>query len=205
MSYMPFTLSHADQEAINMVDITIPLSKPTTAIKGIDGDFKIPFQFPPVITSDGKGMKWKETDAKLYEPIVNFDGANARKIQLKWKYVVTGAEWHPSKIKGILMRLRAYYYRTLDSIGSLNISGADEYIPLIYINRLYNIVTQSSTWRSSNLSITPSDRLVYYNRNTITPLSYEISMDLSLVTNIVFEEEPKQDINAENFPEQDWA
>jgi len=201
-----FKLSPADQQAIQDVIMNIPLSDPQTAIKGLEDTYKIPFQFPPVITSDSKGMNWKETNAKLYEPMITYDGASARKIQLKWKYIVTGDEWSPTFIKNILMTLRAYFYRSLDAVGSLNLSGSEKSLPLIIIEKLYNIVTQSSTWRSSNVSITPSDRLVYYD-SIVTPLSYEVSMDLSLVTKIVFGEKGngEQEINAEDRPKQDWA
>ena len=202
---MNFELTSADRDIVSSINISIGLSTPKCQVSGISGDFRIPFQFPPIITSDGKSMSWKTKNVQLYEPMINYDGASARKIQLKWKYIITGNEWNPYRIKGILTHLRAYYYRALDAKGGFNLEETFAALPLITIYRLYNIITSESTWRSSSISITPSNKLVSFNE-IYTPLSYEVGIDLELVTQLQFDDKTKQKIeNAKKFPQEDWA
>lgn len=193
-------LTQIDRDFINQVKISMDFGKPKVAVPTWAGAtvWQVPFQFAPRITQDSKRASWKQENQKYYEPIVHYDGADARQIQLKWRYAVTGGYWNGKKwnalnIHKILSNLKAYYYRTFDSYGAINVDGNTEAMPIIKIDQLYQYIPSgggTSTWRSTNINITPSEHMVYDNTSNFSsalfPLFVDVSMDLLLITQIEF-------------------
>lgn len=76
-------------------------------------DYRVPFQFPPKVTSDSKSGDWDEQASNSYfsEPIPTFKGSKPRTINIKWSYVVDGGIWTTKNISTIVRALRGYFTR----------------------------------------------------------------------------------------------
>lgn len=75
--------------------------------------YKVPFQFPPKVTSDSKSGDWDEQASNSYfsEPIPTFKGSKPRTINIKWSYVIDGSQWTTKRVSTIVRALRGYFTR----------------------------------------------------------------------------------------------
>lgn len=136
----------------------------------------INFQFPPLVKSDQKKANWKTIDQASFEPVAFYMGSEARAISLQWEYVVTSknssgsTKWNIDRITKMLRNIKAYFYVTLSE-------GAEATtFPLFHL-KLFEYAPlddKYSTWRGTNVSITPSGPLItdndksFYMKHTIT-------------------------------------
>src|SRR5690554_6163359 len=110
---MSYEMTRHDLRIVESVKMT--LSEYPAAIDGLDTT--IHFQFPPKITSDGKGAIWDKGSMPSYEPIYLFGGAEPRSIQLTAEYVVNGAltpiggPWTTENISKLVHNTKAHLYR----------------------------------------------------------------------------------------------
>lgn len=75
--------------------------------------YKVPFQFPPKVTSDSKSGDWDEQASNSFfsEPIPTFKGSKPRTISIKWSYVIDGNQWTTKRVSTIVRALRGYFTR----------------------------------------------------------------------------------------------
>lgn len=115
--------------------------------------FKIPFQFPPKITADGKSATWKLEDKASWEQIAIWQGATSRKISIESKYVIDNyddsgdSNWTGLKISNIAHLAKAYFYRSIQD------GNNDGLVPAVYIQSMYGNVRSSSSWRMTDVSV----------------------------------------------------
>ena len=91
-----------DREAAESFILIMPNS--------ISGKAAIPLQFPPKIVRDSKSANWEETHTMGYEEFAIWKGARARTINLEIEYVVWGSTWSVTKIRDIIMKMKAHLY-----------------------------------------------------------------------------------------------
>ena len=140
---------------------------------------RIPFQFPPRVTSDTKVSKWFSTDLKAYEPLKIFDGSEARKFTLEFEYIATGeGEFSPSGIANILRSIKSYGYITVsEAIGNYPTVS-----PVIY-DILPTGGGRRANCRLMNISITHGPEVVKEG-NVFFHLYTKVNLELELVTKI---------------------
>jgi len=164
-------LNPIDQEITNSINLQV-----LGAVGG--GGTSIPIQYPPKFFADSKQSNWDGKDQGAYEPIRTYKGSEARSLQLKLYYVVTGGIWTPTRIASIGRDIRSYYYNTVRF-------GLKEY-PIVRLNA-YEIVPQSGgqqmTLIMMNTSASYSEELVRFGGKTF-PLRTEYTLDLESATRI---------------------
>lgn len=186
-SLVPFDerLTRAALLRISVVDAT----------SNFGASFEVPFQFPPRVLTDGKVTNWHSVDAKSYEPIKIFMGAESRRFTLSFEYVATGSgDFTAFNIANILRGIKAYAY---DEAGNKSKARV----------RVYNIIgeTEPAPCRIMSISISHGEEIVE-NNGGIFPLHTQVSIDLELSTQIAdFEgEEPKIIGEEAPFPKFEW-
>ncbi len=75
---------------------------------------RVPFQFPPKVTSDSKAGDWKEEAKRGLEPTVVWTSGKSRTLAIEWTYIVGekgpgGYIYTTEFIKQTVAWLRAYY------------------------------------------------------------------------------------------------
>ena len=167
------------------------------------GNYDVPFQFPPIITTDNKGGNWKEINCRSEEPIALFEGATPREISVNWSYIVTGerspvypVQFDVLGVSTIVKSIRGYFFNRA-------------YSNLVVKFFAYNIVGDGGiddqndrawSFRITSLNVTHSDVMVkdvisvadrkgdtnsgQYARNLIYPLETKITATLKYYVNI---------------------
>jgi hypothetical protein len=85
----------------------------------LSGDYsgRVVFQFPPIVTSDGRSAEWVERNLRGDQPVFVFKLSKAREIKLEWTYIVgMGANggtlngaWTTKDVKNQVSGLRNYF------------------------------------------------------------------------------------------------
>ena len=83
---------------------------------GCDGH-GITFQFPPLVTGDGRTGTWEESELPADMALSVYITSAARKWTLEWTYIVGEAGWTAEQIKFNLSNLRAYYTQSPSGSG----------------------------------------------------------------------------------------
>lgn len=138
---------------------------------------EVPIQFPVRIKSKNKTSNWVIKEKASYEPEVVFKGADATKITLEIKYLVTGGKWGIETIAKSVHTIMGYFYRTVQE-GS---QGA----PLVQLI-LYEVCPDKpeiSTWRMDDASMAYSDELVKQGA-LVYPQLITATLSLSMLTRI---------------------
>ncbi len=157
--------------------------------RGID----VPFQFPPVIKSDNKGVEYDEINYKNIEPLAIFKSSNAREISMEWVYMVTGGpigdeNWTAQRVSEIVKGIRGYFYAT--TLDQFQETDDGETNNLIIKFSAYDVVgtTQGNidrryidtwTFRSDGINIRHSDTVIT-DGTASYPLRTDLSMKLKL-------------------------
>jgi hypothetical protein len=164
---MAFVLADVDLNAIKQINI-----------KGNPSGFTLNsdnIQFPPIITKDSKSGNWETKDSSSSEPIAYLRSSNPRNLGLKFEWVV-GGRWGPEKVHKTVDDVKKYFYLVY-------LNKFDDNYPAVEITKLYNIITQRTTWRMNSVDVTYSPELVNIN-NIWYPLHVVLTMDLLAVTKI---------------------
>jgi hypothetical protein len=85
------------------------------------GNIRIPFQFPPRITSDGRKGDWRDGELPGAEPVAAFRKSGAREITLTWTYIVDGGSWTTLRIAQLVRATRGYFGRVRDAADYRNL------------------------------------------------------------------------------------
>jgi hypothetical protein len=130
VEYSPFDLALCDPRNMFMeLRVGGEQAKPLGNFVGELGRSKVLFQYPPKIESDDREAKWDEKEMRGDEPMALFKTSSARKITMKWSYVIDdpssndtspsafggaagGAKvpiWNIPTIKEQIRRLRGYF------------------------------------------------------------------------------------------------
>ena len=166
---------------------------------------RIPFQFPPRITSETKSTNWQEKNQRSFEPVKVYDGSTARAITLEFEYIATGSdEFSAQKIARYLRELKEYYYKAV-------VSGPEEKQYPTFQVGIYDIVPSSITkahFRLHNLTINYSSEIISFSaeRSLVSfPLHTSVTLGLELVTNLSFEgTEPKEKVSPLEAMKPEW-
>jgi hypothetical protein len=164
---MPFILADIDQKAIGQVQI-----------KGNPSGFTLNsgnLQFPPIVTKDSKSGNWETKDSSSYEPIAYLKSSNPRNLGLKFEWVV-GGQWTPDRIHKTIDDVKKYFYMVY-------LAKFDDNYPAVEITKLYNLITQRTTWRMNSVDVTYSPEMIAIG-GTWYPLHTIMTMDLLAVTKI---------------------
>jgi len=85
----------------------------------LDETSTIEFQFPPRLTSDGKGADWVEKGQRDGTTIDAYRTAKARSFTIEWTYLCgMGAGWTTDKVKNNVEKIKKYFYREGDDIAT---------------------------------------------------------------------------------------
>jgi hypothetical protein len=188
---MAFILADADVDALKQVNI-----------KGNPSGFTLNsdnLQFPPIITKDTKNANWHTTDAMSYEPIAFFKSANPRDLGLEFQWII-GGKWDPDKVHKTIDDVKKYFY-------TCYLGSSFQQYPIVEITKLYNIITQRTTWRLNSVNVVYSPELVNVNGKWY-PLNVKLSMDLLSITKLKGDQggdTPMQELNTlEDSPKPGW-
>lgn len=132
---------------------------------------RIPFQFPPRITSDVKTANWKEAFQASYEPLAIWMGSEARTIRLEAEYIVS-SRFTAQRISILMHAVKAYFYNNAKNI-----------FPKVKLS-IYEIVGITggiATFRAKSVSITYGDGIIQDGAFAF-PLYSKFSMELALTT-----------------------
>jgi hypothetical protein len=188
---MAFTLAKADKDAIGQVNIT---GKPS-GFSLNSGNL----QFPPTITKDSKSANWQTTDLMSYEPLAFFKSANPRDLGLEFQWVV-GGQWSPEKVHKTIDDVKKYFY-------TCYMGSAFQEYPIVEITKLFNLITQRTTWRMNSVNVTYSPELVNIGGKWY-PLHVKLTMDLLSVTKLKGDasgDTPMQELSSlEDSPKPGW-
>jgi hypothetical protein len=177
---MAFEILPADKAICDTIDIRIS-ANPDPIDGGPPGfGAKIPLQFPPKFMSDGKSANWKQVKATSYEPVIIYQGSNARAISIEITYINDGDKFKGSKIADIEKMIKAYFYRRQeDSVVNS---------PMIEIRRFYSAVHPTSgeltTWRAKDVDIQHGDGIILAVDGSPYPLSSKVTLNLETYTQL---------------------
>jgi len=147
---------------------------------GPGGGKEIPFQFPPVVTADGKKSQWDEKARPAYEPIVVWNGASAREVTIDMTYIVAGGQWTADNIKNIAREFKRIHYGLIAQRASL---------PVIIINLYNSIIGSGGKFRISSTSIKYGKTYILERGASAWPLTTKITITGSLVTKVKIPED----------------
>jgi hypothetical protein len=155
------------REGRQLEDSDINVGRPT----------EIPIQFPPKIKSNSKAAKWYTDHQASYEPVAVWLGADATKLQVELKYVVTGGPWNIENISKAVHTIMGYFYR--------DIRAGERGAPVIRI-AIYETAPETSeisTWRLENASVIHGDEIVVEGDKAYHQVS-TVTMNLAMITRI---------------------
>ena len=131
--------------------------------------YRVPFQFPPRVTSDSKSGDWNETSSNsvLSEPVATFNGSKPRTINIKWSYIVDdidSAGWTTKKIATITQALRGYFTRMDNNY----LAGNFNYKPTLVYFQMYRNQYNSRTFRLESADISFSENLIVPSKKDLS-------------------------------------
>lgn len=166
---MSWSLTNADRDALSNVSIKFP---------NVTLDSNT-LQFPPKITKDGKSGIFDEQDLGAYEPLPIYKGAKSRELGLEFQWVM-GAYFVPEEVHFTISSMKDYYYGAF-----ISVAGGSRF-PIVTIEKLYEVITQTSTWRMTDLNITYSEELIKVT-GIWYPLHVKVAISLKSTTKIAMD------------------
>ena len=168
----------------------------------------VEFQFPPKITNDSMSGDFKNVTTPIpgHYPMFVYAGPNERFFTVETCYIVDGASWNAGKIKGVLRKLRSYYFDLRLTLSAnkgaikckfWDMAGDSE---TTFFMRNLNIkhgqtMISSSTSKDSSMGRSSRDAM---SATGVFPLRTDVTFDLVLWWNFVPIKnalEPKNGIN----------
>jgi hypothetical protein len=203
---MPFNLTEHDSSVLSKVSMAIRGPEPVSGFNGggqgvLSDNVLIPFQFPPMIKSDSKSGVWIVENVTQWEPMVIFEGANAKHVTISTTYVVTnhtgnGATWNVSTIAGAIKDMRSVFYSPMTDKMPVFSVQFYEHVP---------IDGEFATFRAISISESPGDSLITDKDGNIYAFRTDVTMELELVTKGFKDSSPQQQVsNLPDVPSQKW-
>jgi len=201
---MPFNLTNADGRLRDNPDIEIDFAG-TKPIGGKIGTGAIKFQFPPIIKSDSKDLRWEQhLSTYNWEPQYHFKGANPRKISVVMIYVVGGPPIGglPATGRNIsteIKKIKSYFY-----IGG---KGSGGKLPVFRIKKFYDHIYGggNSAWRGKDVTVSPSDAVII-DGDSFYPIKIEVTLSFEMATQITTDDgkAKKRHKNLPPKPQKEW-
>jgi hypothetical protein len=204
MTNPSFNLAQSDQNLIANTSIALSNVDDVGSHPGV----VIKFQFPPIVKSDSKSLKWKEIMNTVgYEPEYMYEGGKPRKISIEATYIVGGpsGKWGISDVTREIRTWKKYFYFGKFAGGGAA-AGKDLPIYRIVWGDFLAPFGQNSSWRAKDYNVKYSDTWIL-DGNDSHPLisTITVSMELATQVRVSKSEPPKQDHpNLQQFAPPEW-
>lgn len=146
---------------------------------------RIPLQFPPKITSEGKSANWQEDMFYGYEEYARWMGSRARKLNIEIDFVVWGT-WDQDKIRSSVRDIKKHLY--------VSGQGVEDKVPFMFISgwQVIKADGRRPAFRLMDVDIQYSKEMVG-SGNDYWPLKTTVKLGVKLFTMVgsIGEEAPK--------------